>query len=115
VQRVEPVPVGTIVDRGGRPAALHAVVHDLSCDPSWTEDAVARALAGVLRHVGATGGTSLALPLLGRVHGRLPVDRLVPLLLEALVRQRPAHLRRIWLVAPHEDARELGQLLELPS
>jgi hypothetical protein len=81
---IQPVPgtlvVRTLVVRGGHPARLHAIVHDLDEEPSWREEWVVSALHEVLREVGTRGLRSISLPLLGGVHGSLAPGRFAELL-----------------------------------
>jgi hypothetical protein len=107
----EPAPLGTVHPRGGRPLRLHAVIHELSEDPTWKPQSVFAALDGVLDQVGGRGLGSLALPVLGAVHGKLTADRFVDLLRGALGRHRPPCLRRLVLLAEGEIADRVQQLL----
>jgi O-acetyl-ADP-ribose deacetylase (regulator of RNase III) len=113
LHHTDPAPLGSVTVVERRPLELHAVVHDLSADPTWTEAAVADALRGILREVGRRGCRSLALPVLGAVHGRLPPDRFVALLTDALEADRPAGLESVWLIpgriAPDDLERRLDR------
>lgn len=91
---------GSVVVRGGRPLRLLAVVHDLAAEPTWREEWIGEALAGVLREVERRRLRSLGLPLLGTRHGRLEPERFMVLLRRALAAGAPAELRRLWLVVP---------------
>lgn len=89
---------GTILVRSGRPLRLLAVIHDLNQNPSWRESWIAQALMEILQEVNHRRLSSLALPFLGAVHGRLPPERFLNLLGEALHRHPPSTLRHLWLV-----------------
>ena len=67
----EPATPGDVVVRPGTPLRLLAIVHKLDEDPSWRESWVTAAYAGVLREIDRRRLGSVALPLLGSVHGRL--------------------------------------------
>ena len=82
-------PIGSVVARGTAPQRLHAVVHDLDCDPSWDEAGVRTALETVLEHACRDRLRDLALPLLGTVHGRLESRIAVRLTIEAWRRVHP--------------------------
>lgn len=99
---------GSVVVRGGRPLRLLAVVHDLGAEPTWKEEWIAAALAGVLGEAGRRGLGSLALPLLGTRHGRLAPERFMVLLRRALAAGVPAALKRLWLVLPPPPADACG-------
>ncbi len=106
-----PAEPGTVIVREGRPVRLLAVVHDLSVVPTWREEWVASALAGVLREAGARGWRTLATPPLGRVHGSLPVETFLVVLRAALERCASEQLRGLWLVTPEEDLPQVRALL----
>jgi hypothetical protein len=107
-----PAEPGSVVVRGGSPLRLLAVVHDLSHEPTWREEWVEAALDAVLREVDARSLRTLAMPLLGRVRGDLPIDWFVALLRSALGRCAPARLERVWLVTPEGDLEEVRALLK---
>lgn len=113
VHELEPEPPGTVLVREGRPVRLLAVVHDLSRDPTWTEQWIGTALEGVFTASASRGFESLALPPLGCKHGRLGTKRFAALLARALGEAAPASLSRLWLVVSSGDcAPMLGQLRE---
>lgn len=95
-----PAPLGTVLVRSGDPLELLAVVHDLdqlpSCRPEW----VAKALYAVLREARSRGLVSLALPLLGSVHGVLSPEQGAAILGTVLPRAGHGRLQRLWLQVP---------------
>lgn len=97
----EPVPPGSVIARAGPPLRLLAVVHDLGRDPSWREEWVGAALAGLLREARVRRLRALAVPVLGSRHGRLPSTRFAALLRSALENDAPSGLARLWLQASH--------------
>ena len=98
VLEAQPVRPGSVVVRRRQPLALLAVVHDLGRDPPWKEAWVAEALDGVFREAKRRRLRSLALPILGTVHGRLPMARSLELIRRAVERSAPECLERLWLV-----------------
>jgi hypothetical protein len=89
-------PGSVLVGRRG----WQAVVYDLDAEPICREQWVADALANILEKARRLGYPSLALPLLGTTHGGLPAERVLALLIAALVSaQQPTTLRRLWLQA----------------
>jgi hypothetical protein len=106
-----PLPPGSVVVREGEPMQLLAVIHDLdqvpSCRPEW----LAQALNGVLREAAKRGLTSLALPLLGSIHGVLSPLQSAAILASVLPETEHGGLRRIWLVVPDGDREEVLEVL----
>lgn len=91
--------LGSVVVREAEPLQLFAIVHDLDKEPSWQESWIRAALAAVMHVVAERRLASLALPLLGTVHGRLGVGRAAELLAERLA-EPPPSLERLLLVVP---------------
>jgi hypothetical protein len=112
VLATRPEEPGTVVIKGGHPLRLLAIVHDLNEEPSWKEEWVVSALEGIFQEAETRKLRSLALPLLGTLHGSLEKQRFLVLLREALERRSPAHLRRLWLVVPAGASSEILQMLK---
>jgi len=106
--KTNPAVPGSVIVKEGRPLSLLAVVHDLSQEPSWKEEWIINALDGIFREAKSRKIRSLALPLLGALHGSFEKQRFLVLLREALERSSPEHLARLWLVVP---AGTTGQVL----
>jgi hypothetical protein len=102
---------GTVVVCEGAPITMLAVVHRLSETPSWRAQWVGEALAGVLREAQARGMRTMAMPLLGRVHGELPVETFVLLLRGALEQHAPGSLGHLWLITSAGELDEVRTLL----
>ena len=96
-QALEP---GTVVVKSGDPLRLHAVVHDLSREPSWTEEWVASALKEVVRSADEREIRSLSMPLLGTLYGTLNPRKCVELIRDALAQTTLNYLANIWIVTP---------------
>jgi hypothetical protein len=105
---VEP---GTVVVREGAPITLLAVVHRLSETPSWRAQWVGEALAGVLREAQARAIHTMTMPVLGRVHGELPVETFVLLLRGALAQHAAGALGHLWLITAAGELDEVRTLL----
>jgi len=108
----EPATPGSVQVREGTPLRLHAVVHDLSEDPTWKEEWVGAALSNILHESDRRAVHRLALPVLGAVHGKLPLARFVDLLRVALEHSRPAGLESLVLLAPKGARQDLVRLLQ---
>lgn len=86
-----PAHPGDLVVRPGTPLRLLAVVHKLDEDPTWRVTWVIAAYEAVLGEITRRRLTSVALPLLGSVHGRMSPDHSFDLLRDA-VEHSPHHL-----------------------
>jgi hypothetical protein len=71
VQNTSPAEPGTVLVKGRNPIQLLAIVHDLDRSPTWQREWVEKALVQIFREVNRRGIESLALPVLGSVHGSL--------------------------------------------
>jgi hypothetical protein len=94
----EPLAPGEVTVEESVPLRLRAVVYDLDQDPILREEWIAEALAEVFAIVADRNLESLALPLLGTRHGRLPPERALGLIDQALAGRSPRPCRRLWLV-----------------
>lgn len=113
--QVEPEPPGSVQVRPGDPLRIHAIVHDLDLEPTWLEIWLVDALAAALGEADRRRLDSLALPMLGTLHGSLAPRRFVQLLRSTLDGTRCHHLRRLWLVvAPDTPAAIFDPLREYP-
>ncbi|HEY3131211.1 MAG TPA: hypothetical protein VGL91_17270 [Acidobacteriota bacterium] len=108
----DPAKPGSVVVRGNNPIRLLAIVHDLSREPSWREEWVASALREILLEVDRRNLQSLALPLLGTLHGSLEKRRFVSLLKLALDGKAPGRLKDLWLIAPPGSRLEILEMLK---
>jgi len=112
----EPARPGSVRVRDGHPLRLHAVVHDLSQDPTWRETWISSALTEILHEVERRDLRSVALPILGAMHGKLPVVRFLELLRASMERGAPSTLERLWVVArPTEEAAARNWLANRPA
>ena len=100
VIETHPEAPGSVLVKGKCPLRLLAIVHDLNEEPSWREEWIASALDGIFREAESRKLRSIALPLLGTLHGSLEKQRFVVLLRCALERMSPNHLKRLWLAVP---------------
>lgn len=91
---------GTVVARGKKPLQLLAIIHDLNQDPTWKEAWISHALRVVFKTAEEQGLHSIALPMLGTVHGTLAGQKFMMLLGSVLKDVSPEQLKRIWLIIP---------------
>jgi hypothetical protein len=109
---LRPATPGSVILRGESPLQMLAVVHDLNEEPSWREEWVESALAEIFRVAEIRRFSSLALPLLGTLHGTMAKDRFLALLQEAVGKHPPVYLKRLWLLVSKGTAAELLTLLK---
>lgn len=93
---------GTVVITGGDPLQMDAIVHDLDQNPSWREEWIKSCLQTIFHEVRKRNFRTLALPLLGTVHGSLSTLRSVGFLREALDCSPVPNLKRLWLIGQAE-------------
>jgi hypothetical protein len=103
---------GSVLVKDGHPLQLLAIVHDLDQGPSWKEEWIVSALEGIFRETDKRKLRSIALPLLGTLHGSLEKKRFIALLRDSLERKPPSHLKRLWLVTPEGTASEMLEILK---
>jgi hypothetical protein len=109
-----PATPGSVIIKNGYPLRMLAIIHDLNQEPSWKEEWVVNALDRILRETESRRIRSLALPLLGNMHGSLGRPRFLALLREALERRSPKDLQRLWLVVPPGTTSEILVMLDHP-
>jgi hypothetical protein len=110
-REVEPEIPGTILVRGDSPLRFLAIVHDLNEDPSWKEEWVGSALREIFLKVEELELESIALPILGTIHGSLEPRRFAELLRQALHHTSLTHLTTIRLITPQASATEISDAL----
>lgn len=92
--------LGEVLVRGKMPSRLLAIIHDIEQSPTYNLNSIILAYRNILILVAEKGISSLALPLLGTVHGKLAITDSIKLLRNALQKNLPACLQRIWLILP---------------
>jgi hypothetical protein len=92
--------LGDVVVKGHPPHRLLAVVHDIEESPTLSPESVSLAYQNLLRLQQTLQLTSLAMPLLGTVHGKMRMQDSL-LRLRTCLEQRPnSGLQRLWLMLP---------------
>jgi hypothetical protein len=112
LMETQPQSPGTVLVQGRSPLRLLAVIHDLNQDPSWKEEWVETAFTGIFEASERRDIRSLALPPLGTVHGTLPRNRSLEMLVKTLRERSLRHLKKLWLVVPRGAAKETIRVLE---
>jgi hypothetical protein len=108
----QPETPGRVLVRGKTPLMLLAVIHDLNQEPSWKEEWIETALKGIFQESERRRLGSIALPLMGTVHGTLDTGIAVDLIVRVLGQCALKHLCRLWLIVPAGAAREIIGMIE---
>lgn len=100
----QPYRLGGVVVKQSQPLQLHAIVHDLEQSPSWRETWILAALEATLKVARARRLRRLGMAALGTVHGRLPLERFLELLVDSVAshNEGPA---QIWVGVEHHHCR----------
>jgi hypothetical protein len=109
---VRPAQPGSVLVKRGHPLRFLAIVHNFDLEPSCREEWVWSSLFGILCESERRRFSSLAMPLIGTVHGPLREARFLFLLRSVLDRVSPCHLKRLWLVAPSGASSDICGMLE---
>jgi len=103
---------GSVLVKGGRPLRLFAIIHDFNEEPSWREEWIGSALEGIFREMESRRLGSIALPLLGTLHGSFEEKSFVMLLGYILKRISHSHLKQLWLIVPVGAGSRIIDMLE---
>jgi O-acetyl-ADP-ribose deacetylase (regulator of RNase III) len=88
-----------------------AIVHELSADPTCRTEWIDQALRTAFVEADRAKARTIALPLLGTVHGRIPESTSFALFKAAIAASPKTHLERIWLVIPADRLDVVASLL----
>ncbi len=110
-----PVAPGSVVVKNGQPVRLLAIVHDLDREPSWREYWISQALDLIFKETVKRNFHSVALPLLGSVHGAFNIQHFLNLLKNAFKRIPPGGLKRLWLIVPQGASQRIIQMFKSES
>jgi hypothetical protein len=97
---IKPYSLGDVVVKGHSPHRLLAVVHDVEQTPTLSPDSVSLAYQTLLQLRHTLRLSSLAMPLLGTVHGKMSEQDSLLRLREHLEYGPIAGLQRLWLILP---------------
>jgi len=115
VINTRPEKPGKVLVKGKHPLLLLAIVHDLNQEPSWREKWIESALNEIFRLTESRDLKSIALPLLGTLHGSFEKQRFIVLLSYALNRISAHHLKRIWLIVPPRTSSKIFEKFHFTS
>jgi len=115
VINTRPEKPGKVLVKGKHPLLLLAIVYDLNQEPSCREKWVENALNEIFRVTESRDLKSIALPLLGTLHGSLEKQRFIVLLRHALKQISAPNLKRIWLVVSPGTSSKICQKFQFTS
>lgn len=75
---------GSVVIHDYNPYVFQAIIHDLDEDPTWHVEWITEALDSIYSLTLDKGITSLRIPALGHVHGRMPLEDSIKLIMNRL-------------------------------
>jgi hypothetical protein len=107
-----PEPVGSVLVVNGQPLRFLAIVHDVNQEPTWKEAWIERALNSVFQEAEKRKISTIGLPLLGTLHGRLEIPRFAVILGRVLKQTSFNHLKQIWLIVPPKTKSEIIAALD---
>ena len=108
----KPERVGSVRVQGTKPLRFLAIVHDVNQDPTWKRGWIKSALEEIWREVEQRKLTSIGIPLLGTLHGKLQMPIFVDLFADTLMQARHSFLKRIWLITPAKNTSVLMGMLK---
>jgi hypothetical protein len=103
--------LGDVLLKGKNPTRLLAIVHDIEHQPTCSLDSVTKAYHKLSTIVTSERIASIAIPLLGTVHGRIPLDLAITSFQRVFLTNPPDYLEKIWLVLPEDASCECLSLL----
>ena len=92
-------PLGSVVVRGARPLILHAIVHDLSAEPTCSEGSIRAALDAAFAEAERRKLTAIAMMPIGTRFGSIDEPRFVELLHASLRAARVQSVAQVWIIA----------------
>jgi len=105
---------GQVIVRDTQPLRLQVIVHDLDDEPTCNELWIFQAIQQVFDIADARAISAIQMPLLGtRFSGKIKSSQFFTILTEIINRQRPAPIKKIWLVTDEEKCETTyGELSE---
>jgi len=92
--------LGSVLLKPQQKVRLLAIVHDIEQDPTCKPEFIELAWQNIFQIIETEKLTSIALPLLGTVHGKIKLPHAFELLRTALQNNLPECLERIWFILP---------------
>ena len=98
---------GQVVVRDTQPLRLQAIVHDLDAEPSCSELWIFQAIQQIFDTAESRDLQAIQMPLLGTRYSQITSTQFFTILLEIIVRKRPAPIGKIWLVSTDFECEKL--------
>ncbi|MEJ2141765.1 MAG: hypothetical protein P8Y24_05320 [Gammaproteobacteria bacterium] len=93
---------GSVILRDGKTKKLHAIVHDLDCEPTWKPEWISQALDNIFSITNSYSINTLQLPVLGAQHGKFKLEEFLALLHDK-IKTYHGPLEKIWLILHRKD------------
>ena len=108
IMETKPKKTGSIITNNAR---WYAIVHDLDAEPSWRLQWIKDAYLATLKLGETKRVQKLGLPLLGSIHGDLPAEQSLTLLIQIIKSLTFQHLKNILLLVPSQDGEKIKKYL----
>ena len=108
IMETKPQKPGSIITNNAR---WYAIVHDLDAEPSWRLQWIKDAYLATLKLGETKRVQKLGLPLLGSVHGDLPPEQSLEILIQIIKPLTFQHLKNILLLVPSQDCEKIKKYL----
>jgi hypothetical protein len=91
---------GQVIIKNTIPAKLTAIIYDIERTPVCNEAVLAKVINNLLDTINRNKLKSVAMPLLGNTHGKIPERVFIKLLQESLIIRNPVYPGKIILMVP---------------
>jgi hypothetical protein len=110
--KTKPEQVGSVVVKGKNPFKFMCIVHDVNQDPTWKDEWIISAFIKIFEEAERRKVRSIAIPMIGTLHGTLQKQLFVEFLKIALEENSFNYLKCIWLIAPVDLNNEIIDTLK---
>lgn len=103
---------GQIIIKQAQPLKLKAIIYDINQKPSWKIEWIAFALKQLVTEIENYNIKTLAMPLLGTVHGKVDENESIELLCANLNTEQACCLEKLWIIAPDPACSRIKDTIE---
>ncbi len=103
---------GQIIIKKTQPLQLKAIIHDINQKPSWKTEWISYALQQLVTEIENYNIKTLAMPLLGTIHGNVNENESIELLCDNLMSKQIICLEKLWLIAPDPACSRIKDAIE---